>query len=115
MNIRGSNNGTWTDWRVMLDSANYNSYSPTLTGTGASGTWGISISGNAATATTATTANRLAGFSSGGAASTCSWGDQTGTAIYVGATSAGGGIFFRDNNPSSGILWPSPHFRKNSG
>ena len=38
----------------VLHAGNYNSYSPTLTGTGASGTWGISISGNAATATTAT-------------------------------------------------------------
>lgn len=34
---------------VILDAGNYNSYSPTLTGTGASGTWGISITGNAAT------------------------------------------------------------------
>ena len=32
-----------------IDSGNYNSYTPTLTGTGASGTWGISITGNAAT------------------------------------------------------------------
>ena len=39
------------NWRILLDTANYNSYAPTLTGTGASGTWGISISGNAATAT----------------------------------------------------------------
>lgn len=41
-------------WTRVLDSSNYNSYSPSLTGTGASGTWGISISGNAATATKAT-------------------------------------------------------------
>jgi len=34
---------------TVLHSSNYNSYSPTLTGTGASGTWGISITGNAAT------------------------------------------------------------------
>lgn len=33
---------------------------PTVTGTGASGTWGISISGNAATATSATTASAVA-------------------------------------------------------
>ena len=39
----------------VLDSSNYNNYSPTKTGTGATGTWGISISGNAATATKATT------------------------------------------------------------
>ena len=39
-----------------LTTSNYNSYAPTLKGTGASGTWGISISGNAATATSAGTA-----------------------------------------------------------
>ena len=38
--------GTWTSWHTVLDNTNYNSYSPTLTGTGASGTWGINISGN---------------------------------------------------------------------
>jgi hypothetical protein len=36
-----------------ITTSNYTSYSPTLTGGGASGTWGISITGNAATATTA--------------------------------------------------------------
>ena len=34
-----------------ITTSNYNSYSPTLTGTGATGTWGINISGNANTAT----------------------------------------------------------------
>lgn len=37
-------------WRTVLDSANYTSYTVTKTGGGASGTWGIGISGNAATA-----------------------------------------------------------------
>jgi hypothetical protein len=41
----------------ILDSNNYNIYAPTLTGTGASGTWGINITGNAATATTAGNVN----------------------------------------------------------
>lgn len=45
--IRGKNSGTFTAWRTVLDSTNYTSYSPTLTGTGASGTWGISITGSA--------------------------------------------------------------------
>ncbi len=40
---------------VMLDAGNYNSYSPTLTGTGASGTWGINITGTAPTLQTART------------------------------------------------------------
>lgn len=38
----------------ILHTGNYNEYAPTKTGTGASGTWGISISGNAATASTST-------------------------------------------------------------
>lgn len=37
----------------VLNAGNYNTYTPTLTGTGASGTWAINISGTAATATTA--------------------------------------------------------------
>ena len=44
---RTQNNRTWGGWRTVLDSENYNNYAPTLTGTGASGSWNI----NAATAT----------------------------------------------------------------
>ena len=39
----------WFAWTRILDASNYNSYSPTLTGTGASGSWSI----NAATTTMA--------------------------------------------------------------
>ena len=49
--LRGKNFGTWTDWRTVLDSENYNSYSPSKTGTGASGTWNINVTGNASSAT----------------------------------------------------------------
>jgi hypothetical protein len=49
--IRGKNAGTWQAWRVVLDSSNYNSYSPTLTGGGASGSWGINITGSSASCT----------------------------------------------------------------
>lgn len=35
----------------VLHAGNYTSYSPSLTGSGASGTWGISVTGNAATVT----------------------------------------------------------------
>lgn len=48
---RQRRSGSYFGWYRILDSNNYNSYAPTKTGTGASGTWGISISGNAATAT----------------------------------------------------------------
>lgn len=56
MKHRYCNNGTWSDWESLIDESNINDYAPTKTGTGASGTWGISISGNAATATSATSA-----------------------------------------------------------
>jgi Chaperone of endosialidase len=44
---------------VVLHAGNYNSYAPTLTGGGASGTWGINISGNAATASSASIAGQV--------------------------------------------------------
>jgi len=53
--------GGYGGWVYYLNSANYNSYSPTLTGTGASGTWSINVTGTAATATTATTTTGNAG------------------------------------------------------
>ena len=56
MRSRNGDNATWRPWKRLLTDYNYNSYSPTLTGTGASGTWGISITGNANTATSATSA-----------------------------------------------------------
>lgn len=49
LNLRSDNGST----DVVLDSRNYNNYAPTKTGGGASGTWGINISGNAASATDA--------------------------------------------------------------
>lgn len=51
-NIRFYSNNTITIGTYeILHANNYNSYAPTLTGTGASGTWGIDISGNASSAT----------------------------------------------------------------
>ena len=47
-NVTGGNYGSWI---YYLNSANYNSYSPTLTGVGASGTWTIAITGNAGSIT----------------------------------------------------------------
>lgn len=43
-NVQGGNFGAWVTY---LNSANYNSYSPTLTGGNASGTWGINVTGSA--------------------------------------------------------------------
>lgn len=43
---------------TILTSANYNSYAPTLTGGGASGTWSINVTGTAASETLATVTGR---------------------------------------------------------
>jgi uncharacterized protein YxeA len=57
--VRGKNNGTWTAWRTILDSTNYSDYAPSKTGSGASGSWGISVTGNAGTATTLATGRTI--------------------------------------------------------
>ena len=85
--VRGKNNGTWQDWRKILDSSNYTDYTVTKTGSGASGSWGISITGNAATAT-AFSANKsvtLTGDVTGSASSTGGWSIAT-TLANSGAT-----------------------------
>lgn len=40
---RNGDNGTWGLWGRFLSDSNYNSYSPTLSGVGATGTWGINV------------------------------------------------------------------------
>jgi len=65
-----------------LDSANYNTYVPTLTGTGASGTWAISISGNAATATLANNTSSISSAVGG----SYTW---TGTQNFLSGNSVG--------------------------
>lgn len=49
-----TNTGAWTAVQTLVTSTNYTTYTVTKTGSGASGTWGISITGNAATASTST-------------------------------------------------------------
>ena len=138
----GSSNGGSTDdnpkWYFKLSGTSGQTYtfpstSKTLVatdGTGASGTWDISITGNAATATklgtttvggstqpiylnagvptaatsyanaTVGTADKLTGFSS--RAADFSWGNQTGTAVTVMNDSTGGSLGFRRDNPAGG-------------
>ncbi len=59
---QATNATTWGSWRTVLHSSNYNSYSPTLTGSGASGTWGINITGNAASVTNGVTSGNVTSF-----------------------------------------------------
>jgi hypothetical protein len=73
----------------ILHGGNYTSYAPSLTGSGASGTWGISISGNAATATVASKLNSTNGagtynYSPGqGGQPSWLWGSNDGANFYV--------------------------------
>jgi hypothetical protein len=71
---------------TVITTSNISSYAPTVNGTGAYGTWGISISGNAATASTAS------GLSSSPAisvSSVSSSGTITGSSLNVGSSSFG--------------------------
>lgn len=50
----------WEKWKTILDSSNYTSYTVTKTGSGASGTWDINVSGSSASCTgNAKTATKL--------------------------------------------------------
>jgi hypothetical protein len=66
---------TWNPWRTLLTDGNYNSYSPTLGGAGASGTWNISISGIANQASEAISAGKVY---SRGNKDASSWGNTRG-------------------------------------
>lgn len=74
-------------WTRVLDASNYNSYAPSLTGTGASGTWGISISG------TANYANQVYDYQSGDGAffASCQRG--------IGSTNTGALVYAYGSNP----------------
>lgn len=86
------------DGNVVLHSANYNSYAPTKTGTGASGTWGISVTGNAATATKLATARSINGtnFDGSGSITTATWG--TARNVTIGNTK-------KSVNGSANVSW----------
>lgn len=77
---------SWENWKTVLDSTNYNVYTPTKTGGGASGTWGISVTGNAATATKLATARSINGtnFDGSGNITTATWG--TARNVTIGST-----------------------------
>jgi len=58
----GWNGNAWQTWNKVLTNQNYNSYSPTLTGGNASGTWGINITGNAGSVTNGLTTSNYTSY-----------------------------------------------------
>jgi hypothetical protein len=85
----------------VLLSSNYNSYAPTLTGTGASGTWGINVTGNSASATTsASCSGNAATATTASSANAVAWTNVSGRPTNVSSFSndmgylqSGGGAF----------------------
>lgn len=67
-----SSGNSWTAWKTLLASDNFNSYAPTLTGGGASGTWGINITGNATTVGSVGITNIVSGNNGAAASDTVS-------------------------------------------
>lgn len=60
MYVRNKGNGSWSSWSKVLLSTNYTDYTVKKDGTGASGTWGISVTGSSASCTgNAATATKL--------------------------------------------------------
>lgn len=86
------------DGNNVLHTGNYNNYSPTKTGGGASGTWGISVSGNSATTTKLITARSINGtnFDGTGNITTATWG--TARNITIGNTK-------KSVNGSADVSW----------
>jgi Chaperone of endosialidase len=70
--------------RRIIHNANYNEYSPTLTGGNASGTWPINISGNAATATTAGSVSSVAWANITGKPARGTWASTDANAVVMG-------------------------------
>lgn len=85
---------SWAESAELLHTLNYTSYTVTKTGSGASGTWGISITGNATTSTKLATARSINGtnFDGSGNITTVTWGTaRTLTIGNTGKSVNGGG------------------------
>jgi hypothetical protein len=102
MRSRNGDNATWRPWKRLLTDYNYNNYSPTLTGGNASGTWGISITGSASSATFLNNSNYINRCGSSGNANTDFQNTPAGSVRHNGddanlSNSPGGTWWFYDN------------------
>ena len=107
---------TWRTWYSILHSGNYNGYSPTLTGAGASGNWGINVTGSSASCTgAAASVTSLSGhniselsnnsgyITSSGTSAACS--GNAATAGVAGSLSGAGGNYI--TRTTSGTAYSS--------
>jgi len=97
--------------RQALHSSNYTSYSPSLTGSGASGTWGINITGSAASITgtysgslTSSQVTTALGFTPYNATNPNGYTSNTGTVTSVSGTGTVSGLTLTGSVTTSGSL-----------
>lgn len=114
--LRGKNNGTWQAWRKVLDSSNYTNWTVTKTGTGASGTWEISITGNAATASLikpiATTTTGSASTWNIPTGSKQIWGEKFSDSTLTYTPSGGSATTITDTG--DWVIWLTPNATSNA-
>ena len=96
---------SWNNYAELLSTYNYNTYAPKKDGTGASGTWGISISGKANTAGTADTSKACSGNSATATKATQdSAGQQINTTYIKGLSISGNTITYTKGNGGTGSI-----------
>ena len=97
--VRYIKSGTASAWEETIGSSNYTSYTVTKTGGGASGTWGISITGNSTTSTKLQTARTL-------------WGQSfNGTGNVSGNMTGVGSISMKNNTTLRGTMASSDYWQ----
>ena len=103
-------------WKRVLDSSNYTSYTVTKTGSGASGSWGISVTGssasctgNAATATKLATKRTINGtdFDGSAAITTANWGTARNITIKDASSTNAGTAVSVNGSGAITLLLPS--------
>jgi hypothetical protein len=94
----------------ILHSSNYTSWAPSLTGTGASGTWGISITGNAGTATTFSTGRtNYKGVTDAAVAGQLMWKHYGNSHTIIDASNGTAPDGTSINNTNAAVAWSSTY------
>ena len=91
---RSGSSSTWGSWKKILDSSNYTSYTVAANGTGATGTWGINVTGTANNITAYTVNQNVGTGNAVTFAGVTNNGNLTvsGTSSLSGATTFSGGV-----------------------
>lgn len=102
--VRMRNSTGWTPWKSMSTKQYVVDYAPSKAGSGANGTWNISINGNAKTATDAVRGSYPTGFNSKTANATWGKGNQIGSFVTGWDGPGGSDIAFRNNGGQLNVV-----------